>query len=400
MLNLHYRINAKIKAIISIILKKIIFFILVEIFSNQPLGSNPHIAVLSSCKVGNFVVITPLLRGLKEKYPDCTLDFFGSEITQDFEKNCPYIDWRISLYTKHADFLENITQAIRQRREIAGSYDLAINCDEFSELNLVLITAIRPTYFVGGALSLDFCSKQDTRHDPVQKILADPDWNSPAFLARHREILQSNYIGEIFCRIAYVETDFFRLELPSLSPHFSVPDILISVTATRPAKMWPVDYWKRVIQWCQEQDLSVGLLGNSPKIQQTLYCAGNVEEDLLTQTSLIDLRGKTSLVELGGALRQAKACITLDSGPLHIAAAVGCPTVAIFGNDIHGNGASPIRLWAPRQPHVKIAQSEFNCTLCEENRFKNKSCLIENHPCMIHLSSQRVIELLQELLLN
>ena len=369
-----------------------------EIFSNQPLRPNPHLAIFSSTKVGNFVVITPLLRGLKEKYPHCTLDFFGSEITQDFEAHCPHIDWRFSLYTNHPDFLENLATAVRQRREVAGPYDLAINCDEFSEINLVLITAIRPTYFAGGALSPDFRLKLDTRHDPVQKILADSDWNSPAFLERHQEILKSNYIGEIFCRIAYVETDFFQLELPSQPPNFPVPDVLISVTATRPAKMWPVGYWQQVIEWCEGQGLTVGLVGNSPKIQQALYYAGSVEEELLAQTALIDLRGKTSLVELAGAFRQAKACLSLDSGPLHIAAAVGCPTVAIFGNDVNGDGASPIRLWAPRQPHVKIALSEFNCTVCEEHRFKNKSCLVENHPCMTHLWPQPALALLKGLL--
>ena len=363
-----------------------------EIFANQPLRSHPHLAIFSSSKVGNFVVITPLLRGLKEKYPNCTLDFFGSEITQDFETHSPYIDWRFSLYTNSPDFLENLAQAVRHRHEVAGSYDLAINCDEYSKINLVLITAIRPTYFVGGALSPDFRLKLDTSHDPVQKILADPDWNSPEFLQRHRDILKSNYISEIFCRIAYVETDFFQLELSSQPPNFLVPDILISMTATRPAKMWPVNYYKKVIQWCEEQRLTIGLVGHNPKIQQALYCAGSVEEELLAQTSLIDLRGKTSLVELAGAFRQAKACIVLDSGPLHIAAAVGCPTVAIFGNDLDGDGASPIRLWVPRQPHIRIALSEFKCTVCEEHRFKNKSCLLENHPCMTYLPPQVVID--------
>lgn len=370
-----------------------------EIFSNQPLHPHPHLAIFSSTKVGNFVVITPLLRGLKAKYPECTLDFFGSEITKDFEIHCPYIDWRFSLYSESPDFLENLAQSIRHRLEVAGGYNLAINCDEFSEINLVIITAIRPQYFVGAALSPDFRLKLDTSNDPVQKLLRDSDWNSPAFVQRHQDILTSNYISEIFCRIAYVETDFYQLELPSQPPNFPVPDVLISVTATRPAKMWSVDYWKQVIQWCEAQSLTIGLVGNSPKIQQTLYYGGRVEEELLSQTSLMDLRGKTSLVELAGAFRQARACIAVDSGPLHIAAAVGCPTVAIFGNDADGNGASPMRLWAPRQPHVKIALSDFKCTVCEDHGFKNKSCLVENHPCMTHLSPETVIKHLSKVLL-
>lgn len=367
-----------------------------EIFSNQVLGLNPHIAVFSSNKVGNFVVTTPLLRGIKEKYPHCNLDFFCSEITKNFEANCPYIDWRFSLYTDRPDFLESLSLAVRQRLEVAGPYDLAINCDEYSEINLVTVTAIRPTYVVGGALSTDFRLKLNYNSDPVQKILGDRDWNDKAFVKRHQEVIETNYISEIFCRIAYVETDFFKLEVPSKLPPFPGPHVLISITATRPAKMWPVDYWKQVVQWCEERGITVGLVGSSPSIQQTLYYSDNAEENLLKQTSLIDLRGKTSLTELAGALSSARACLTLDTGTLHIAAAVGCPTVAILGNDLDGDGASPTRLWIPRQPHFKLALTDFKCTVCQEHCFKNKFCLVKNHPCMVYLSPNKVIYYLQE----
>ena len=367
-------------------------FITMEIFSNQPLPLAPHIAIFSSTKIGNFVIITPLLRGLKEKYPNCTIDFFGSEITKDFEIHSPNIDWRFSLYTDSPDFLENLSSSVRLRRKIAGDYDLAINCDEFSEINLVILTALRPKYVVGAALSQDFRLKINTNNDPVQKILSDKDWNSLEFLQRNKNLLNSNYIAEIFCRIAYVETDYFKLTLPSSNPNFTVPDILISVTATRPAKMWPVNYWKQVINWCKTENLTVGLLGSTPKIQQQLYYADNIESDILNNTSAIDLRGKTTLTELAGALKQAKACITIDTGTLHIAAAVGCPTVAIFGNNINGNGVSPIRLWSPRLPWVQVVFSDYKCDRCQENYFKNKFCYLDNHPCMTYLPPQKAID--------
>jgi heptosyltransferase-3 len=73
-------------------------------FANQPLREHPHLAVFSSSKVGNFVVTIPLLRGLKEKYPGCVLDFFGSEITRDFELHCPYIDFSFPLYSRRPDY--------------------------------------------------------------------------------------------------------------------------------------------------------------------------------------------------------------------------------------------------------------------------------------------------------
>ena len=44
-------------------------------YSGEHLGSAPHIVVLGSCKVGNFVVSTPVLRGLRARFPDAVIDF-------------------------------------------------------------------------------------------------------------------------------------------------------------------------------------------------------------------------------------------------------------------------------------------------------------------------------------
>jgi ADP-heptose:LPS heptosyltransferase len=229
-------------------------------------------------------------------------------------------------------------------------------------------------------------------------MLADDDWNSPAFLHRYSDYLSSNYLGEIFCRLAYVETDYFRLELPIADVEFEVPDILVHATTTRPAKMWPMEYWRKVIDWCDHQRLSVGLVGSAPKLQQALYHGQDLESDLLRDTSMVDLRGRTSPIELAGAMKRARACVSVDAGPLHVAAAVGCPTVAVFGNDEDGDGASPLNLWAPRMDHVRIMRSTYKCTLCADNRFKNERCLVDGHPCMQHLQPDAVIEALQELL--
>ena len=69
---------------------------LLQRYSGEPLGSNPHIVVLGSCKVGNFVVSTPVLQGLRSRFPDAVIGFLGSEVTADFESALTTIDWRQS----------------------------------------------------------------------------------------------------------------------------------------------------------------------------------------------------------------------------------------------------------------------------------------------------------------
>jgi len=370
----------------------------VERFADQPLGAKPHIAVFSSTKVGNFVVTTPLLRGLKEKYPAATLDFFGSDVTRGFEEANPHIDFRFSLYGDQSDLLPALAAAVRQRREVAGEYDLAINCDEFAELNVVAVTLVRPRYIAGGALSADLRGRFPAGDRPEHLMLLDEDWNSPGFLDRYRKILTSNYIAEIFCRMAFVDTDFYALELGSAPPSFKVPEILIHVTTTRSAKMWPTRHWLDLLAWLDAKGLATGLVGSPPAAQRALYNAGDAEDVLLDQTGLIDLRGKTPLLELAGALEQARALVTVDAGPLHVAAAVGCPTVALFGGDAQGVGASPQDLWAPQRPFVRITESTSTCRVCAEQRFRNAECLVEGHPCMTGVTVSHVQDCLKEVL--
>jgi ADP-heptose:LPS heptosyltransferase len=372
----------------------------VERFEDQPLGPAPHIAVFSSTKVGNFVVTTPLLRGLKEKYPQATLDFFGSDVTRDFEDACPYIDFRFSLYGRDDGFLESLSRAVTERRVVAGEYDLAVNCDEFAELNVVAVTLVRPRYIAGGALAPDLRGRLPAGTRPEHRMLLDQDWNSPSFLERYGDVLDSNYIAEILCRIAYVETDYFRLEVGSAPPSFDVPDVLLHVTTTRSAKMWPIGHWLEVIRWLAGRDLTVGLIGSAPAAQRALYNAGDTEDALLERTELVDLRGRTPLLELAGALARTRALVTVDAGPLHVAAAVGCPTVAVFGADAHGVGASPLHLWAPRRPFVRVTASTETCSVCSERRFKNDACLVEGHPCMVGVSVAQVRALLDDILVD
>ena len=51
-----------------------------------------------------------------------------------------------------------------------------------------------------------------------------------------------------------------------------------------------------------------------------------------SKNNLIDL-GEDNLIELAGVCSEAKGVISVDAGPLHIAAAVGVPVMAIVGND-------------------------------------------------------------------
>ena len=107
--------------------------------------------------------------------------------------------------------------------------------------------------------------------------------------------------------------------------------------------------------------LTVGLVGAPPDRQRLDYHAGDGEEQLLTDypETLIDLRGRTNLIQLAGACRKARAVVSVDAGPMHVAAGVGTPTLAVVGNDAEAVGASPIRLWLPRSSKLDAHRQQL-----------------------------------------
>ena len=359
-----------------------------ERFIDQPLRDRPHLAVVFYDSIGDFVVATPLLRGLRAKYPGCTLDYLGGERTRELEEASHLIDHRFSLFGA-PEGLRALPAYLTERVTAAGRYDLAVNCEAHPAARLAL-SFIAPRYVVGPAYTPDLRGDlpyPDTRLD----ALWQEAWNAADLLGRYGDVLGSQYIGEILCRLARVETDYTRTDAPVTPPAGSVPNVLIATGANRAAKLWPAGYWRDVIDWCDGQGLSVGLLGSPPAQQAKFYHSVDAESWLLESTRLADLRGRYTLPEVAGALQRAWVCVTIDTGIMHLAAAVSTPTVAIFGG-------SPWRVWAPPVPSVRVLLPPEPCLRCEENRFRNDACLLPEHLCMLAVQPERVIAALDQAL--
>lgn len=354
-------------------------------FSDQPLPERPHIAVLFSDKIGGFIAATPLLRGLKAKYREAILDYFGGEVTRELEAGCPWIDSRFSLHPGGGGTSLGVYISLRVGAQ--GPYDLAINLDR-SAANMHAVMATGARLICGPAIDPNTGQELPFLLNERDQLWGEPDWNSTAFRTRYGDLSGSGYIGEIFCSLAYVMTDGVPGPVPTQPPPAPVPDVLIAVSATRAAKRWTTAGWLAVLDWCRSRGLSVGLLGSKPEVESQLYGAGEQEATILATRDVVDLRGALTLGEVAGALQAARACVTIDAGLMHLSAAVGAPTIAVFGNM-----ASPRRLWAPPGRNVRVVSAEPACTLCEAARFRNRACLREDgqQVCMTRVDPSMVI---------
>ncbi len=357
-------------------------------YSGEDLGKRPHIAVLFYDAIGDFVVITPLLRGLHEKYPDVIIDYFSGERTRQLEEACPYIDSRCSVFG-NSKGPRGILDYINERESAKGRYDLAINCD-FNPILVMITSLLNARYVVGKCYSKDMRQEIPYNNLKIHKLHQE-NWAAEEFTEKYSDILNSNFIGEIFCRLAYVETDYNRTEVSIEIPRNDVPEVLISTGGKRKAKLWNASGWKKIIDWCSENKISTGLLGDKPARQAQFYGTGQLDDYLISETTIIDLRGKMSLPQVAGALKKCRACVTVDNGLMHLSIAVGSKTIALFG-------ASPWQLWTPQVQHLKIILPEKPCELCRQNSYKNEECLLDSHICMNSIKPEIIIEELKKII--
>ena len=144
-------------------------------------------------------------------------------------------------------------------------------------------------------------------------------------------------------------------------------------TGTRWAtKCWPADSFARLAQRLESQGCGILLIG-SPGDRPAFGVVRSAlsSPDACRDTSMLSVAG------LAGAIARCSLVISGDSGPAHIAAALGRPTLALFGP------TSPIR-WAPQGPRARFVSLGLPCSPC--SNYGGRECPLGTHACLREMS--------------
>ncbi|MFT3786411.1 MAG: glycosyltransferase family 9 protein [Tepidisphaeraceae bacterium] len=125
-----------------------------------------------------------------------------------------------------------------------------------------------------------------------------------------------------------------------------------------PTKKWPATYFGDVVPKLQSLGLDVVLAGAKDVVGLASAMPPGV----------IDLAAKTSLPQLVELLRRAKLVIANDSGPMHIASAVGTPMVTVFGP------TNPVRT-GPYGRDDTVLRLNLPCAPCYSRKCCHRICL-------------------------
>lgn len=120
-----------------------------------------------------------------------------------------------------------------------------------------------------------------------------------------------------------------------------------------PAKCWPADRFTGAARELKADGISAVLLFGSPgEAATTAQVAAGLEG-----VKVVDLAGRTDLGQALALLKRLSMFITNDSGLMHAAAALGAPTVAVFGS------TNPVTT-SPLGPKVALVRREVDCSPC------------------------------------
>jgi ADP-heptose:LPS heptosyltransferase len=107
--------------------------------------------------------------------------------------------------------------------------------------------------------------------------------------------------------------------------------------------------------------------------------------------SVIDASGSLDLVTLAALLEKLDLLITPDTGPMHLAAAVGTPTVALFGP------SDPAR-WGPLSSVARVVRVDLPCSPCNRIRVPPNRCVGHVPDCLAGIDVERVYDAAVELI--
>jgi ADP-heptose:LPS heptosyltransferase len=165
------------------------------------------------------------------------------------------------------------------------------------------------------------------------------------------------------------------VERPGESPLEGGPYVVVHPGASVPARTWPAERHAALVHGLARMGQRVVVTGGPDERKLTAFVAG------APRSGVVDLGGLTTLAQLADVLAEAAVVVVGNTGPAHLAAAVGTPVVSLFAPVV------PAARWRPwRVPHVLLGDQLAPCA-----GSRARTCAIPGHPCLESVSVEDVV---------
>jgi heptosyltransferase-2 len=335
------------------------------------------IGVWQTAFLGDAVLTLPLLRALKDRYPDAEIHFFVRAGVEPVFAGQPEIA-QVRPFAKRGA-QKSLNAAVRLGWELGREgFDLWISTH----------TSLRSA-LVAGATGI---KRRIGYNRPWYNRLAytetvDRRFGELAEIERLMELARPLGITGPApeARLVLPEEAMRAADRFWKTSGFDRPVLGIHPGSTWPTKCWPVEYFSEIVRRAAD--------GGA----QVLVFAGPGEEEVAAQVieraqadphRVTNLAGRLSLPELAAYLGRLDAYLTNDSGPMHLAWTQDVPLVALFGPTVESLG------FFPRGDNSTVLENEgLACRPC--GLHGPKKCPQGHFKCMRDLTPDRVWDALR-----
>jgi heptosyltransferase-3 len=344
-----------------------------------------NILIIKLRHLGDVLITTPALSALKGAYPDARITMVVNAGTKDMITENPDIQEVILLEpggsVKNGGGLQKNLNLIRRLRK--EQFDLSIDFTIGDRGAFLSLLAGAPQRLGFGPKK----AKQWWWRLAYTRTVTQPKPNRHV-VESHLDAVRLLGIspGKPGLKFFWQETDQRRVEtlLGEKGWGDRRPYMVIHPTSRWMFKTWKVEGYARVIDAVQEDLKTPVVLTGGPEGKEKAA----VQEILSRcRTRPADLSNRLSLKELGALIAGARCFLGVDSAPMHIAAAVGTPAVALFGpsGDI---------MWGPWGRGHRVIKKKWPCRPCGQDGCKGSKV----SRCLEEIEPEDVLAVLSDLL--
>lgn len=220
---------------------------------------------------------------------------------------------------------------------------------------------------------------------------ASEDYPGSLLDVRHRvdgdvhEVARNlSLVGTLGYQLPAGDDGALRLERHHRRPHAEAVRgrfVVVHPGASVPARAWSPGRNRELVGALAARGRRVVVTGGSNEAGLTAFVAGPPLD------GVVDLGGATDLAGLADVIAEADVLVTGNTGPAHLAAAVGTPVVVLYAPTV------PAVRWRPWQvPHVLLGDQDIGCRDC-----RARECPIPGHPCVDGVHVEDVVAAVERL---
>jgi len=325
-----------------------------------PLPDGPaSVCLVKLGAIGDVVNTLPLVHRLRQAWPETRLAWAIAPLAHGLVQGHPEVDEFLVLDVKRRDHWRPFLRELRGRR-----FELTIDLQRILKSGLI-------TRASGAPRRLGFDRARCKELSWLFTNERIPPRRDPGVtVAQYLEF--ADHLGLPDCSPEW--------NLPRVPWAAASPRVCLGIGASKPANLWPAERWAELAT-----ALVDGRAGPALEPHELALCGGPQDRALadailaLAPPGVMDHVGTLTLQETAGLLAASALFVSGDTGPLHMAVAVGTPVVALFG------AADPGRTGPFGQPEA-VVRNPVDCAPC-----RRRHCNVAGHPCMTGLEVEAVL---------